>query len=257
MIYLNQFHNIILQSIRFVGKMALQSSISADGPLLDTISVPIEVEDYVVIPAIDQMSFGVVGVGESFDDEDSYDYCDDVCGSKRSVANPSVNDDDDDSSIVISVCSHSNGTRENRIILTVPFGLMKDLDEAHAAATLAQVPEFDVANDDPVSSTVESSTLQKPALVEEEEEDESKQDQTPSTQSSNEIANKIIDTSTDDCLHKKKKHMASTGKVAPSARNNINARVSRISNKKRRKKLKLMKKANGTSNMPSSASLTT
>ena len=74
----------------------------------------IESEDYIMVEIQHALE-----MRDDLSDDDSYDYCDDVCSIQSSDQTPSI-------------CSEALGS-----VLTVPSVLLKDLDEAHEAAALA------------------------------------------------------------------------------------------------------------------------
>jgi hypothetical protein len=109
-------------------------------------------EDYVVIQQPDEVRDDDDSLGGAYcsgDDDASYDYCEDVF----SHGAPDADDLDDDHSVTLSIGS-GPGTQKDNIILTVPSILMKDLDEAHAAAELASFP--DEENEAQLPSTVDT-----------------------------------------------------------------------------------------------------
>lgn len=186
-------------------------------------------EEYVIVPQPDEvppdeMRNNNVTTGghdgSEINDDDSYDYCEDVF----SQGEPFADSDDDDN----SVASRSFDNKDS-IIISVPSGLMKDLDEAHAAAALARVSD--------VSEQMESasvSTKDTPVQEPEETDDGS-----------------IQKTKMDDPkpLEASKSSAQAESKAAEAAAAAIAANnLSRASNKKRRKKLKLMKKAQAAAN---------
>eukprot|EP00980_Cylindrotheca_fusiformis_P018128 scaffold5839_cov64-Cylindrotheca_fusiformis.AAC.1 len=128
--------------------------------------------------------------------DDSYDYCDDV----YSIHSNSVQ--------TTSSCSDAIGS-----VLTVPSILLKDLDEAHAAAELAIQDDLEELKTVESSPSVSKSTLEA------------------------ESATGKKKTTKTACL-------ASSADPAP---------LSRTSNKKRRKRLKLMKKAKAAANAAANA----
>ena len=164
-----------------------------------------------------------------FSDDDSYDYCDDVLplGTVASASDSSIvyDDDEDDE----EKGTHNNPHHPNRslkdMILTVPCNLMKDLDEAHAAAEL-------------VTLTTESTPLSsegKPSEKDHDDAPNSVSEKPPVTIPMDEVS--VMTTP-------EKRERSASGKddeleAAPKAP----VMMSRASNKKRRKKLKMMKKA--------------
>ena len=79
-------------------------------------------DDFVLVQRPDQMSFDLTG-----DDYDSYDYCEDVYSLVSMEETMSVCNEDMELDL------------KEAMILTVPSMLLKDLDEAHAAAKLVQL----------------------------------------------------------------------------------------------------------------------
>ena len=142
-----------------------------------------ESEDYVMVEFDLQ---GIDGKDEIADD-DSYDYCDDLY---------SVNSKDQ---------SHASESEAENSVLSVPSGLLKELDEAHAAAKLA------IPQDSEDVTTVQSSQSVTISAAESE---------------------KDVSSTGKDAAKTPKTSVPT--KTAP---------MSRISNKKRRKQMKLMKKA--------------
>jgi len=80
-------------------------------------------DDFVLVQRPDQMSFDLMG-----DDYESYDYCEDVYSLVSTEE-------------TLSVCNEDTELLDLKedMILTVPSMLLKDLDEAHAAAKLVQL----------------------------------------------------------------------------------------------------------------------
>ena len=140
-------------------------------------------------------------MNDELSDDDSYDYCD-------------VYSVHSNSEQTASICSEVNGS-----VLTVPSVLLKDLDEAHAAAELAKIDS---------EKSVDGSLSAPNGPIE----TESK-------------------TSTNETKEKKKKKKASEKKkkeIAPAPSPAQMVSLSRTSNKKRRKQLKQMKKAQAAAN---------
>jgi hypothetical protein len=150
-----------------------------------------EPEDYILVQleSADEMH-------DDLSDDDSYDYCDDYYSFHSS------------SGQTASMCSDAIGS-----VLTVPSVLLKDLDEAHAAAELA------IQDDSDELKTVESSPSITKNAVEAE----------PVTEA------------------KKTKKVEKKKEVVESASSNMTS-LSRTSNKKRRKQSRLMKKAQAAAN---------
>lgn len=179
-------------------------------------------EEYVIVPQPNEIRDNNVSIGgrngSEMNDDDSYDYCDDAF----SQGEPFADSDDDDNSVASRSCDNKDS-----IIISVPSGLMKDLDEAHAAAALARVSDVSELIDSPSVSTKDT-PVQEP----EESDDVSIQ----KTIADN---TKPLEASTSDARAEAK----ATAEDAIAANN-----LSRASNKKRRKKLKLMKKAQAAAN---------
>mmetsp|Transcript_104645 Transcript_104645/g.293272 ORF Transcript_104645/g.293272 Transcript_104645/m.293272 type:complete len:269 (+) Transcript_104645:179-985(+) len=200
------------------------SSIAIANNQLET---SISMEDYVVVQQPDEVHGGDVsvgGAGGSGDDDDaSYDYCEDVFSHGAPDA--------DDQSVTSSIGSDDAGAQKDNITLTVPFILMKDLDEAHAAAKLARVPRLSEEN--AASSTAAD--------------EEDTQDQEPvgtetgsrGTPTRKEASGKTAASSGS----KSTKTTRAEAEEKDSSSSVPTVNLSRTSNKKRRKKLKLMKKA--------------
>jgi hypothetical protein len=145
-----------------------------------------ESEDYIMVQLnVDEMRDDL-----SDDEDDSYDYCDDVYSVHSSGGQTP------------SICSETNGS-----VLSVPSVLLKDLDEAHAAAKLAQIED---AEDQTVDTSLSIAT--------------SNTDVEPQVEKAG-----------------KKQQVPVTTQVKPIS-------LSRTSNKKRRKQLKLMKKKQAAAN---------
>lgn len=146
-------------------------------------------------------------------DDDSYDHCQDVFS------------DDEEVDETESLYSESVETQE-QLILTVPSGLMKDLDEAHAAAELARIQEPDLVDEavEPFSSKVAGAEVIA--------------GQTPETEQVSECEKPTEPESTAAQTASRKNKASS-----PALQVSTNCTLSRASNKKRRKKLKLLKKA--------------
>lgn len=148
--------------------------------------------------------------GSKVDDGDdaSYDYCED--------AFPDGEDDDDDD----GENSVAEAAQKDSFMLSVPSGLMKDLDEAHAAAKLAcscleeEVPTDESSPTDGIEYVKETS---KPV--------------------DNKASSIDLLKNTTPARKAKVQDKDATTQGATSTN------LSRASNKKRRKQLKLMKKA--------------
>ena len=149
----------------------------------------IESEDYIMVEIQHALE-----MRDDLSDDDSYDYCDDVCSIQSSDQTPSI-------------CSEALGS-----VLTVPSVLLKDLDEAHEAAALA------------IKDSEEEKSVTSPPSV----------------------ANGDSPTVVTDVTIEKKKSSGSLPKKneAPAKKPSL----SRTSNKKRRKQLKMMKKAQAAEN---------
>lgn len=148
-----------------------------------------ESEDYIMVQIDDEMR-------DDLSDDDSYDYCDDVYSVHSSGGQTP------------SICSEANGS-----VLTVSSVLLKDLDEAHAAAELAQIRD---SEDQTVDTSISVAKSQPES----------------------------------ECQVKKtgaKKQTPASGTEKPIS-------LSRTSNKKRRKQLKLLKKAQASANAAKSLS---
>jgi hypothetical protein len=203
------------------------------------------------------------------EDDDSYDYCDDCsmlsCSEQDMEQGNAMSDSFDISS----------GMKES--ILTVPDVLMKDLDEAHAAAKLVTID--DMADSTGGQRADHYSTASSVISIEEEDNDEK-----PFIAGLVELANKLANPSIGEglaspckeqpgsgALNEEKQasgpsparvnHEGKIGQTAAASafaetigncRNDENTKatgsLSRTSNKKRRKKLKLMKKAQAAAN---------
>lgn len=179
-------------------------------------------EEYVIVPQPDEIhnNASIGGHDDSeINDDDSYDYCEDAF----SQGEPFADNDDDDNSVTSRSCDNKDS-----IIISVPSGLMKDLDEAHAAAELARGSHG--------SELIESASVStKDTPVQEPEE---------SLVVSNEKT--IIDDPKP--LEAPKSNARAESQAAAEAAAIAANNLSRASNKKRRKKLKLMKKAQAAAN---------
>lgn len=202
-------------------------------------------EDYVIVQQPDEIRDdesvgGFRGDGDDDDDDDSYDYCDDVyCQEAQSA-----DDQDDDHSVDLTVGSEPGDIKDS-IILTVPTVLMKDLDDAHAAAALARPPDSSEektvasapAENAPPTEPSDKKNGLSPVELEDDNGDGGKNLVEP--------ANCYLASETD-----KKSMDAEDGSTSQA----IPASLSRASNKKRRKKLKLMKKNKAAANAAHSLS---
>ena len=147
-----------------------------------------------------------LGSGDA--DDASYDYCEDVC----------PNDDEDDDDDENSVASHeSEAAHKENVILSVPSGLMKHLDEAHEAAKLACSSAGEVGAEE-ASLTEEMEDMQKSFE--------------PELEHKSSTGSVVVEITTME--PRTKPQVKSASSVAT---------LSRASNKKRRKQLKLVKKA--------------
>jgi hypothetical protein len=155
-----------------------------------------ESEDYILVQLerADEMRDDLSD--DDLSDDDSYDYCDDYYSVHSS------------SGQATSICSDAIGS-----VLTVPSVLLKDLDEAHAAAELAIQDDLDELK------TVESSPSITKSTVEAEPVTEAKK--------------------TKKVKEKKEEVESASSNMVP---------LSRTSNKKRRKQLRVMKKAQAAAN---------
>lgn len=215
--------------------------------------------DFVLIEADEGVFHGIYKMD---DDDDSYDYCEDAC---------SMLSNNEDSSSDNSLMDMKDS------VLSVPEVLMKDLDEAHAAAKLVQ---FNDDDDDPALQDGEgrstTSSPRKPdhfstasSVVSMEEEEDDDEDASPKNEDSSLLANKNT-VGTDEVMedqstrspdrarppkpvsslglttqvtgeHKRNKAVSATDPSASTKEGTSS--ISRTSNKKRRKKLKMLKKA--------------
>jgi hypothetical protein len=182
------------------------------------------------------------------DDDESYDYCEDACSM---LSNTTTNHDLTGS----LVCMKDS-------ILTVPDVLMRDLDEAHAAARLVQFHD-DTADED---SKVPGSSREPPRSSDHYSSASSVVSMEDESSSSPPLA-QVVESK---CLEDSGKNNTSVEPKEPAktqanpAQNEINSHIfsigvttkkdgstnskgtgsmSRTSNKKRRKKLKMIKKA--------------
>lgn len=186
-------------------------------------------EEYVIVPQPDEIRNNDVFTsgddGSKINDDDSYDYCEDAFSQGEYFADS----DDDDNSVASQSCNNKDS-----IIISVPSGLMKDLDEAHAAAELARVSD--------ASELIDSASVStKDTPVQEPEESDA-----VSKQKTIVNGKKTLEASKSDNVEGSKSNARAENKASAAevAANNL----SRASNKKRRKKLKLMKKAQAAAN---------
>lgn len=166
-------------------------------------------EDYIIIDE----SNGQDDEQSLESNDDSYDHCDDV-----------FTNDEEDVDETGSLYSDPVEAQEH-LILKVPSGLMKDLDEAHAAAKLAQIQEPDLVDEEEPEVLAAEEELTSPDIIPAGNDDSSLYQKT-----------EISETAVEPKNSRKNKTRES---VASNQPNNL----SRASNKKRRKKLKLLKKA--------------
>ena len=181
----------------------------------------ISMDEYVIVEQSDEIRDddrfkecdrgSCLGSGEA--DDASYDYCEDVCPNDEEEE-----DDGDDENSVVSL--ESEAVQKDNFILSVPSGLMKDLDEAHAAAKLACASAEEAVGADDSSLTEEMEDIQK--SVEPVEHKSSMDD----------VAVEIT-----SAAHRTKSQVKSAASATSVTT------LSRASNKKRRKQLKLVKKA--------------
>jgi hypothetical protein len=189
----------------------------------------------------------------SDDDDDSYDYCEDAC---------SMFSHGEDSSSASGLLMDMKES-----VLSVPDVLMKDLDEAHAAAKLVQFDD-DAAPQEGYSSFTTSSSAKKSdhyssassvvSMDEDDDEDSSSPKNVRSNDSSIFHAAKkdgIMDEEMIPSLPPPAPSILATkdlenhpGKASGATDLSATAKegassISRTSNKKRRKKLKMLKKA--------------
>lgn len=197
------------------------------------------VEDYVIVQQPDEIRNNNGNVGDfrggdnENDDDDSYDYCEDAF----SHGSADADDQDDDHSVDLTVGSES-GDAKDSIVITVPSVLMKDLDDAHAAAELARASDDSLEDNEGASAPDEETSAEEPNAAPE------TQASAPST--SNKAEEKVLEaTQTTSTTENSVKHPSAAAKSTSSA---PPVTLSRTSNKKRRKKLKLMKKAQAAAN---------
>ena len=179
------------------------------------------VDDFVLV----QQPAGSFDLIEEVDDggcdDDSYDYCEDV----YSIVS---NEGEQSASIYSEDVEDISVKLEPQVVLTVPSVLLKDLDDAHEAAKLVQIPDSEQRSDDSTVTFARSMTKDNLADVDSREEVAS-------------VDNEGAGTEEEDGFEEAKEQedddlLSSDGKM------------SRASNKKRRKKLKLMKKAIAAAN---------
>ncbi len=176
-------------------------------------------EDYVIVPQLHEIRDDDDSIdgdcGSDGDDVESYDHCEDVF----SHGTQDAEDQDDNNSVASQYAYH-----KDNIVISVPSGLMKDLDDAHAAAELARVSDVSAQNESESVSTQDTP-------VQEPEEDHAR-----SIPNHLVIDDKAAMASMSDGRVEQEKNSCSPVALA-------GIKLSRASNKKRRKKLKLMKKA--------------
>ena len=171
-------------------------------------------DDYIIVDQPDEMR-------DDFSDDESYDYCDDIYSfhsTAQSMSTSSSTSDNiipsdvivTDSSVAAEEEFDDTPSNEDAAQITVPSVLMKDLDEAHAAAKLARISDLERS----VVSTLSHS--------------------------------KSVDEESRDIAPTKNAPIEPSKKEKSGAMN-----LSRTSNKRRRKKLKLMKKAQAAANAAS------
>lgn len=151
-------------------------------------------------------------------DDDSYDYCDDIPVERN------ADDHGDD----LTIGSNGNST--------IPSVLMKDLDEAHAAAELAQIPALELSEESLPSSSDSSVAPDGKAA----DEKEAVEECLPAAMEQPVESVALVG--------KTKSSHKSTKKSNLLPQSQPPTNLSRASNKKRRKKLKLMKKAQAAAN---------
>lgn len=164
-------------------------------------------EDFILVQLPECTSFDLMEEGE---DDDSYDYCEDF----YSVVSAEEQSLSGCSEMVVECAHNHNNTKHDDVIFTVPSVLLKDLDDAHAAAKLAQIPDLEQRSG-ARSSIHDLSTMEvdgRDEIMGDAGDPKNETDQ-PNQQ--------------DDDVYDLKSTTS----------------LSRCSNKKRRKKLKLMKKA--------------
>ena len=186
------------------------------------------------------------------DDDDSYDYCDDC--SMLSSGSEQQMEHEDELSGSLEISSPAMGMKDS--ILTVPDMLMRDLDEAHAAAKLVKMDDsVDLSG---IAGLVHSEPSHETSSVISEVDEGSC--------NGIETTTKEVDDSSRNMEHQRtkpselsskpdKNKMVNGGEKTicfafSSNAFNMNgaASTSRTSNKKRRKKLKLQKKAQAAAN---------
>jgi hypothetical protein len=172
-------------------------------------------EDYIMVHQPDEMR-------DDLSDDDSYDYCEDVY-SLHSTAQS------------MSTCS---GAAENvvpkDVIVTVSKGLMEDLDDTHAAAELAHISVPSVLMKDLDEAHAAAELARIPDL-----EQRSVASALSCSKSAHPATDKVV------CDE-------ATSKIGKDVQDALT--LSRASNKKRRKTLKLMKKAQAAASAAQSLS---
>eukprot|EP00934_Nitzschia_sp_Nitz4_P007109 Nitzschia sp. Nitz4//scaffold3_size479765//54467//55192//NITZ4_000021-RA/size479765-processed-gene-0.84-mRNA-1//-1//CDS//3329550521//7099//frame0 len=182
-------------------------------------------DEYVLVPT--SAEIGVVSQNNSvmsdpLDDDESYDYCDDVYAASSTSAVEAPSDVQSE----VSSPDEAAHWNDDEVVLTVPSGLLKDLDEALAAAELSRDSDQE---SDKVSEKVNDQSSD-PELVPEVQEGP---------------ASELEPTETEEPMPSRKT-------TSPVLTINVgDVGTSRTSNKKRRKKLKLLKKAQAAANAAS------
>ena len=186
------------------------------------------------------------GSVDGSDDDDSYDYCEDACS-------------------ILSGDNNRNGQYDltGSLVLTVPDVLMKDLDDAHAAARLVQFHDTaeDIGNKPPAATFRSSDHYSSASSVVSMEDEESSpsptEHQVVESTSTNIVEPKVSVSSPADDKPKQAKPTIHTFSIGVSTTKEdttktktkgVGGSMSRTSNKKRRKKLKMLKKAQAAAN---------
>jgi hypothetical protein len=169
-------------------------------------------EEFILVQPPEYTSFDLM---EHDEDDDSYDYCEDF----YSVVSAEEQSLSGCSEMVVEYDHNHNNTKHDDVIFTVPSVLLKDLDDAHAAAKLAQIPDSEQRSDASTFSGARSS-IHDLSMMDVDARDETFEE-------AGDSKNGADQPNQQDHVYDLK----------------ITTNLSRCSNKKRRKKLRLMKKA--------------
>jgi hypothetical protein len=170
-------------------------------------------DEFILVQPPEYTSFDLM---EQDEDDDSYDYCEDF----YSVVSAEEQSLSGCSEMVVEYDHNHNDSKHDDVIFTVPSVLLKDLDDAHAAAKLAQIPDSEQRSDASTFSGARSSIHDLSGM------DVDARDETMGEARDSQNGADQPNHQDHDVYNLK-----------------LTTKLSRCSNKKRRKKLKLMKKA--------------